>query len=637
MTPTVASSDSSQTLALAFDCHRAGRLDEAAALYRKALPLIPLSEKNISLRAAIYNNLGAVLRSLADREGAIESFTQAIALLRDYPEAHLNLGVVLMEQQEYGRAVDSFARTLELRPACPEGYNNMGAALRKLHDYVGAERAYKQALALRPTYLEAQLNLALVYQDQEEFEQAKALLNSIVSEHPDCAEAYLNLGTVLHQLQQFEHAAAAFEKVSELKPECAETYINLSSLLKDQQQLEPALVTARLAIQLKPSSPEAHLNLGTVYHDMGSLPKAIESYQMAISLKPDYVEALSELGSVLALTGNHEGLSYLEQALFLRPDYAPGHWNLASASLRFGDYARGWAEHEWRWKWKMFSSPQRKLPQPQWFGQSLEGKSILLHAEQGLGDTLQFLRYVPMVAERGGEIFLEVQEPLRRLLKNFPGVEQIIVRGEGLPETEYHCPLMSLPLVFGTTVDTIPAKVPYLPIPVDPKQRKVAKLRVGLSWAGNPAFRGDHLRSLSFQQLLPLADVPGVEFVCLQKGPAAERIAEIAPEFPIEHWNHTDFAATAEAVAGLDLVISTDTSVAHLAGAMGKPLWLLLGHIADWRWMLNREDSPWYPTARLFRQHELGQWEEVIGGVKNELSKLARKSLLSPTLWNSGF
>lgn len=623
--PTATSSESSELLSLAFDSHRAGKLEDAVSLYRRSLPYVAMNPQSIILQAAVHNNLGAALRGLKDNQGAVEAFTQAITLMPDYPEAHLNLGVIRMEQLEFEDAVASFRRALELRPNCAEAYNNMGAALRRLGKLQESENAFLQALAFKPGYLSAQMNLAVVYQEQHKLDLAAELLFTVVEKNPTCAEAYLNLGMVFHKQGNFQSASELFHKVQELKPDYAESYINSAAVLKDLRQLEAAEMTAKIAVELKPDSPEAHLNLGTILHDQGNFQAAAESYSRAIALRPDYVEALSELGSVLLLQNDGSGTKYLRQALRLNPHYPAGHWSLAVALLRLGEYNAGWEEYEWRWAWSGFPSPQRSFRQPLWRGELLNGETILLHAEQGLGDTLQFVRYAPLVAERGGRVILEVQPALQRLLSNLPGIEQVIARGDSLPDFQWQCPLMSLPLAFKTTLETIPALVPYIKTPqaAQPNTSTEKDLKVGLVWSGNPAHKGDLLRTIPSKELASLSNIEGVDFVALQQGLTAEQKATAFSVLPMEWKSFEDFVETAQAIEALDLVISIDTSVAHLAGAMGKPVWILLAHATDWRWLTDRDDSPWYPTARLFRQTVLNDWTDVLNRVADNLRKPA--------------
>jgi tetratricopeptide (TPR) repeat protein len=627
MVSTAPLSEASQILALAIESQRTGKVQEAVSLYRRSLPYLSVTEQNTSLRAAIHNNLGVALRQLGDRQGAADAFHQAVVLLPGYLNARLNLGVILLEDKEFERAIAVFNEVLELHPNCPEAHNNMGTALRHQGNLAAAENAYSAALRIRPGYVEAQMNLAIIYESQEKLDEASELLQIVLSQKPDFPEAHLNLGTVLHRQGKYESAIEAFQRAQSLRSNWAAGYINLASALKEQRRLDAAEEAASMGIQLKPKSPEAHYNLATILHDQGELAAATESYRKALSLHPYYVEALSDFGLILILQGDRSGFKHLEQALQLKPNYAAGHWNKAVAYLRLGDYAAAWPEYEWRWLWSRFASSRRTFLQPQWRGETLHGETILLHAEQGLGDTLQFVRYAPLVVERGGRVILEVQQSLRSLLSNLSGVDQIVTRGEALPEFHWHCPLMSLPLAFGTTLDTIPALCPYIMSPeklpeLNENQHSSSYLRVGVAWAGNPDHREDHLRSIPWKKLLPIMHVSRAQFISLQQGPAAEEITEMPTRLFIERNHFEDFAATAKTLATLDLIISVDTSVAHLAGAMGKPVWILLPKVADWRWLNDRNDCPWYPTARLFRQRVLGDWDEVFVRVVQELEMI---------------
>ncbi len=330
----------------------------------------------------------------------------------------------------------------------------------------------------------------------------------------------------------------------------------------------------------------------------------------------------------MALQGDPAGVAWLERLAEAQPDSAVAHWNYSMALLLHGDLKRGWREYEWRWRWERFPSPIRNFTQPLWQGEELHGASILLHAEQGLGDTLQFARYAPLVAARGGRVILEVQSSLYRLLQRIPGVEVCIKAGDPLPEFDLQCPLMSLPQAFGTTLASIPPIVPYFSSEDDGASRRTAALRVGLVWAGNPKHQRDRLRSIPFALLGPLLEQPGVAFVSLQKDTVGE-----AAMLPHPVAEAKDFLDTARIVSELDLVITVDTSVAHLAGAMGKPVWVLIASSPDWRWGLGTEATPWYPTMRLFRQ-PLGEcWDSTIARMTAELAALAattEESILSP-------
>jgi hypothetical protein len=312
-----------------------------------------------------------------------------------------------------------------------------------------------------------------------------------------------------------------------------------------------------------------------------------------------------------------------EKAITLRADYALAHWNLGLILLSLGDFQRGWAEYEWRWRRPEYARHDH-FKRPRWDGTQLGRRRILLHTEQGFGDVIQFIRFVPKVVERGGKVILACHSELRRLLSKIEGVQQWIDPGETLPEFDVHCPLMSLPKVFGTTVQTVPGQAPYLAAGAELAERwreRVEGLpgrKVGLAWAGRPGHGNDRNRSIRLNQLEKLGIVAGVSFVSLQKGEAAR---QQTPGLTITDWTAdlNDFADTAALIANLDLVIAVDTAVAHLAGALGKPVWVLLPFVPDWRWMLDREDSPWYPTMRLFRQPAIGDWETPISRIVEAL------------------
>jgi hypothetical protein len=323
-------------------------------------------------------------------------------------------------------------------------------------------------------------------------------------------------------------------------------------------------------------------------------------------------------------------MRHYERALELDPVSPGGHYNLALAYLREGRYREGWIHHEWRWDFRELKLRRREFAAPQWKGEPLHGETILLHAEQGLGDTLQFVRYAPLVAERGGRVILEAQPRLVRLLRGLPGVSEVVARGQAPPEFAWQCPLMSLPLAFGTTMDTIPLRIPYLTADAAESRAMGERwagegLRVGVAWAGNPQHRSDEQRSMPLRALLPLAQIPGIRWISLQRGPACMQMQPLLRDFPVLDASSDcrDFAETAALAATLDLIISVDTSVAHLAGAMGLPLWVALPRLADWRWMVEGERCAWYPAARLFRQRADGDWRDPVERMAEELHQLA--------------
>ena len=366
-------------------------------------------------------------------------------------------------------------------------------------------------------------------------------------------------------------------------------------------------------------TPQYHCTLGTVRALQGRLPEAIACFDAALDLRPDLHEAHSNRGIVLGRQGRlDEAETCFRQAIALSPDYADAHHHLAMALLTRGDFAAGWAEYEWRWQTPQMRHAAPIFTQPQWRGEPLAGRTLLIHAEQGYGDTIQFCRYAALAAERGGCVILQVQPPLMRLLRTLPNVE-VIAQGEAPPPFDMHCPMLSLPLAFGTTRASVPAAIPYLH--ADPA-RSVAfaqrvpgvSRKIGVAWAGSSAHLADHRRSIPPDRLRPLLALEGFHFVSLQKD--ATRTGLPLTDLTVEL---TDFADTAALVANLDLVIAVDTAVAHLAAALGKPVWLLDRFDSCWRWLVGRSDTPWYPTMRLYRQPVPGDWDTVLAAVIHDL------------------
>jgi Flp pilus assembly protein TadD/SAM-dependent methyltransferase len=449
---------------------------------------------------------------------------------------------------------------------------------------------------------------------------------------PDSADLHNCLGRVLHEMREYERAGASYGHALTLDAGHASAMSNLGALFMDCGKLKPAAVMLRKAIEVDPGRLEAYSNLGTVLSKEGDLRGAVDCFQRVLRERPTYVPALCSLGFLHDCAGDEEGaVGYFRLALAAEPDSPVALFNMAPRWLAEGDFARGWRAYEERWGVRLFSSKRRKLAQPQWRGEDIAGKRVFLYSEQGFGDTLHFVRYVPMVAALGAEVVLEVQAALGRVLGDVPGAARVIAGGEELPaEFDFHCPLMSLPGVFGTDFESIPAEVPYVFAEKELAGRWAERitgcgLRVGMVWSGNPQHTRDKLRSVALAEFGGVLGVPGVTFYSLQKGPAVAELAGIDRALRPESLDAEllDFADTAAAIANLDLVICVDTAVAHLAGAMGKPVWVLVPAASDWRWLKERTDSPWYPTMRLFRQEKLREWGGVLASVQVELEVLA--------------
>jgi tetratricopeptide (TPR) repeat protein len=361
----------------------------------------------------------------------------------------------------------------------------------------------------------------------------------------------------------------------------------------------------------------------------------LASCEQALAIRPDYLEALNNRGIALqVLNRNQEALASYDRAVKLDPESVEAHWNGSLCRLLLGDYTNGWQEYEWRWRVEDFLalSPKREFPQPLWLGKhDITGKTLLVHAEQGFGDTIQFCRYVEWVAQKGAHVILEVEPALKTLLTSVRGASRVLAKGEALPEFDYHCPMASLPLAFETRIETIPSHVPYLNSSrqhIDKWQAKLGpkvNLRVGIAWSGRITHTKQHERSIPLDKLLPLAD-SGVSLVSLQKDVLPRDRETLAAHAEIAHFGSelADFSDTAALLSLMDVVISIDTSVAHLAGALGKPVWIMLPYVADWRWLLQREDSPWYPSAQLLRQPNAGDWKSVVENIARKLADLTR-------------
>jgi Flp pilus assembly protein TadD len=426
---------------------------------------------------------------------------------------------------------------------------------------------------------------------------------------------------------QIKEAVACYRRALALRPDCAELENNLGVALEAQGSLEEAVSAYLRALDRRPEYAEARFNLGNVDWKRGNLQAAVDSYRLVLAMNPAHVEAHCNLGSILHDQGSFDAaLHCYEQALALQPDSAYAAWNRSLLQLLQGDFAAGWRNFEAR---RRTQSSPRQLPQPLWRGQPLDGARILLHAEQGLGDTIQFLRYLPLVQAAGGSVVLCLPTQLRRIVRLLPGVAALVASGKPLPPIDWQIPLMSLPLAFGTTLESIPARVPYLSIPEDAARAAFrvvwpsTGLRVGIAWAGSPSHAKDRFRSMPFSYLTPLLRMEGVHFFSLQMGAASRQLATASGAVADLAPFTSDLADTAAQMAHLDLVITVDTCIAHLAGALAVPVWTLLGYAADWRWLLNRDDSPWYPTMRLFRQPSLGNWRAVVEAVRAALVERA--------------
>ena len=476
-----------------------------------------------------------------------------------HPEALHLLGVVLHQAGDWAGAIDMVQRAIAVNGRMPLYYSNLGEMLRLTGRLDEAVAAGRRAVELSPRYAQALNNLGIAHYDRREYEEAAGYYRRAVAAEPRFAEAFSNLGNAL----------------------------------RAQHKLEDAIVAYHRALELKPDFPDAVANLASVLHLIGRLDEAIATYSRAIAMSPRHANA-------------HSGLGLLQ--------------------LLRGDFTQGWWEYEWRWRSADAVAPN--LPSPVWGGESLVGRRILIYSEQGYGDALQFCRYAPILRDRGATVFLRVPPPLRSLMaESMPWLEVSSDGKGGLPKHDCHCALLSLPHRLETRLETIPAEIPYLRASPDRVARwsasidASADLKVGIVWAGSTRHINDVNRSIPLTSLASWFEIDGIRFFSLQVGDAAAAVNAL-PKQAVTDLSPllTDYAETAAAVEHLDLVVSVDTSVVHLAGALGKPVWTLLPWIPDWRWLENREDTPWYPTMRLFRQPERFAWSPVLARVAGELA-----------------
>ncbi|MGA3065861.1 MAG: tetratricopeptide repeat-containing glycosyltransferase family protein [Tepidisphaeraceae bacterium] len=462
--------------------------------------------------------------------------------------------------------------------------------------------------------------------------EARVIYQRILGENPNHAEARAQWAYLLFQERRLDEALGEIQRAIGQGASVAASHNTLGLVLVGLGRTEEGIAIYRKAISVRGDLPELHNNLGTAYEVVERFEEAEASLRRALALRANLAEAHDNLGRVLKKRGRFaEAVAEHTEAIRIQPDHASAHLNLGMLYLLLGDLPRGWDEIEWRWKIVGSSVRQPAFDEKYWDGGELAGRRILLHPEGGFGDAIQMLRFVPWVAGRGGKVVLGVPRDLASLLANYPGVSELVPSGQPVPDFDVHCPQTGLPRLFGATTSNIPGAGRYIHPPGDRieywRGRLAAdggNLKVGLVWAGRPDYANDHHRSIALSQLAPLAGMGGVSFYSLQKGTAAEQAKRPPEGLKLIDCSAelSDYLQTAALVANLDLVISVDTSVVHVAGALGRPVWVLLPWVPDWRWMLNREDSPWYATARLFRQPAYRDWESPIRRVADALGEL---------------
>lgn len=539
-------------------CRDRGALQEAEGSYHRALEVAPSDAESL-------NGLGITLGQARKTTEAINAFRNAILVAPDYAQVHHNLGVALVESGDLDGAIDAFQDAIRIKPDYPEAFLSLGNAYAAHGDHEAAAKAYRDGLRLRPDSADALNGLGLALTGLHRADEAAVFLRHAIRLRPEMTGAYNNLGLALAELGNYVEAEAVYEH----------------------------------ALRLDPNYAEAHVNLGNAFKEQGRLTEALACYDIALSLKPQSATA---------------------------------RWNRSLALLQNGDFARGWSEYGSR-HLRKGGTPARVFSQPSWDGSALDGRRVLVYSEQGLGDAVQFVRYAGLLKSAGAQVLFEAPSPLARLLSSCPLIDRLIIEGEPLPEFDVHVSMMDLPRLFRTTLESIPSGIPYLFAEPDRVRRfgeqlaSNAGFRVGIAWQGNPHHQWDRHRSVRLTEFEPLAAIEGVQLISLQRGPGVEQIDALTSRFALIELldrsapDEQGVADAAAIIANVDLVITVDTAVAHIAGAMGRPTWVLLSTMVDWRWLLNRDDSPWYPTMRLFRQERRGDWPPVFERAAGELRR----------------
>ncbi len=608
----------------ALEYQASGNVDEAERLYLRIL-----REHPAIAEAPCF--LGILKIQTGDYESAEVFLQQAVNLKPDYALAHYNLGFLFQLQSRFNEAVACYKQTSRLQPDFALTYNNTGIIYQKLGKLNEAQEYFKHAVRLQHDYFEAHFNLGNVFQQQNAFDEALSCYDKTLAINPDYIEAYFQKGFVLMELGRYEEAYSCFSKVLTARSDDTDVLNNLGFVLMELGRYEESEEHLKRAILIKPDFAGTYNNLGLTLQAQGRLREAAAAFEKALSLKPSYADAYSNLGTVLKAQGllEHALLQY-EKAISLVPDFADAHFNKSIILLLTGRFNEGWTEYEWRLS--MRGRHPRFFAQPRWDGTPLGEKTILVYDEQGYGDTFQFIRYLPLVKAKGGYIIFEChKEYYHNLLCGQKCIDKIIEWSQK-PSVQFdvHIPLASLPKIFGTELSTIPADVPYISITPElvgkwkVRMNSDSYFKIGIVWAGSTGHKEDCARSCSLADFTYLTTVKKISLYSLQKGSRAEQSLNPPEGMNIVdlHNELNDFTDTAAVIENLDLIISVDTAVAHLAGALAKPVWTLLPYVPDWRWLLEREDSPWYPTMRLFRQPEPGNWKAVMERVAGELSKL---------------
>ncbi len=604
------------------------RWDEARTCFQQAVTRNPNNTE-------AWNYLGDSYKALNEPENAIESYQRAIFLNNKDERALLNLANLLKHLRRDTEALETYARVIVMNPQNAEAYRERGNLFLERGKHHQSINDFDAAIKIQPQDTQSLFNRGVANAGIKRFQQALDSYDLAMQIEDNNAYLHFNRGVALEQLGRFDESLASYDEAISRKYDFTEAHLHRGNVLKALGRLEESIFAFERMIGMNPNYAEAYNNRANGLKKLGQLDAAMVDYDAAIRIKPDYQEAYNNRGNMLKDTGFYErAMQDYDRALALNPDYVSCHWNKSLLLILLGDYLNGWKLYEWRMQEPSLRDKHYQLATPGWRGEySLQGKTILIYAEQGFGDVIQFSRYLPMLKAQGANIIFELFQPLNSLFQSMRCEMTLVSKGEAMPAFDTYCPIMSLPYAMKTTLDTIPAEIPYLFADAEKVAGwkktlgKTNKKRVGLVWAGSTKHENDANRSLALDALDSLLQVD-VEWHSLHK---EYRLHDqgILHQYPqlLQHQDAIqDFSDTAALIECLDLVITVDTSVAHLAGAMGKPVWILIPFAPDYRWLLDREDSPWYPTARLFRQPVLNDWDSVIPKIIQALQRYIKQS-----------
>jgi tetratricopeptide (TPR) repeat protein len=607
---------------------QAGQPAPGVELITRALQLTPQN-------AAAYSNLGEIKRSLGQLDEAADLCRRALALNPALAAANANLAMILYQQRRFDEALPLALQSVKQAPMDAGGYGVTGLIMLEQNRLQEAVQYLNEAARRAPNDPTRVSALGFCLERLEQFEQALSCYQRAVQLAPNHSRLLLNLGALFARMERYADSEEWILKALQAEPGLMMATEQLAAVKMSLRKFEESIELCRKSIAANPAGSDAYATLGEALMGLGRFDECIEEMKKATAIKPTFAIYQTHSNALVRDLRGEEGLATLEKALAIDPQNPILHFNKSIILLLLGRLEEAWPEYEWRWQHPRMGWRNRQLGKPKWDGSPLNGKRILLHAEQGMGDTIFFGRFITHVAERGGFPVVFAQTSMVELVKTIKGVGEVIGEGVSLPQFDCHMPLMSLPSVFGITVDNIPNKVPYISANPDKSaywkgemdRHAKGKLKVGLVWEGGPFQPENFLRSASLAAYAPLADVPGVAFFGLQKGaaegqaknpPAGMDFTDLAPFI-------NDFSDTAAMLDSLDLLISIDTSVIHVAAALGKPIWMMLAYSPGHMWMYGRNDTPWYPNVRIWRQPKFKDWATPVAAIKEELLKFAAR------------